>query len=662
MSPTSGYIPAYSMATTEIPVNEFVRSQKGIDAVNKELEAMTTKSFGGMRPRLIKMTPEEAAKYSDPKSMAHKTMLKLRLTCSEKRATPEELDADPNAVGASKARLVAQDFKRGRHENPEDTYAPVPEAAIFRLMVAAHSLEDWEISTTDVKNAYLQGWAFPYVRTKPKDKQWIAVRYLCPLTGIWEYLWMTGEIYGRQPAGHNWHDTFAEKQASIGMVECKNAKSVYVSSDGLVKQATHVDDPITFTRRMDVLNEMIKKSVKDKYYQELSGLLELKEQVTLSRTQDMDYLSTRISVSPEEEVCLSNAKFMFELITRKGMIGCNPTKTPITKEMLKLAAHEAELGLFLDEAGKTEYQADVGALNWAAQIFCPKLAPAVSLLGKRSAAPTTSGPAMIKQAIRWIAGNLDACLKTDKSNKEGIKWYCDSDLAGLYAVDGEKRSRMGILGTYNGMPFYWASSWIKATCNSSAEAEVYALSECTRMAVHFKWVCQELHIETPEQVPIYCDATAAIGFFKNLGGQTQSKLKHIDLRAQWVQEMRDSAGNIKLEHIPGVDNPANFFTKVLGPIEFARESTHLMGTVELPQAMVELNQQKKSANPKSKTVFQPGGMEISVTAARELQGDSTNSGEAAHELTENLGQLKTNRRMHLGFDSAGGQSDPEVND
>ena len=94
------------------------------------------------------------------------------------------------------------------------------------------------------------------------------------------------------------------------------------------------------------------------------------------------------------------------------------------------------------------------------------------------------------------------CLKTGSKSTEGIKFYCDSDLAGLYAVDGEKRSRLGILGTYNGMPFHWASSWIKATCNSSAEAEVYALSECTRIAVHFKWVCQELLIDVPNQIPI----------------------------------------------------------------------------------------------------------------------------------------------------------------
>ena len=80
--------PQFSMAATEIPVQKFVRSQKGIDAVNLEVTAMTTKSFGGMCPRLIGMTEEERKEFSDPKSVAFKTMLKLRLTCCEKRATP----------------------------------------------------------------------------------------------------------------------------------------------------------------------------------------------------------------------------------------------------------------------------------------------------------------------------------------------------------------------------------------------------------------------------------------------------------------------------------------------------------------------------------------------------------------------------------------------
>ena len=97
------------------------------------------------------------------------------------------------------------------------------------------------------------------------------------------------------------------------------------------------------------------ESNKDKYYRELSTVLELKECTTLGVRSDLDYLSTRISVSPEDEVCLSNAKFVFELIQKKGLLGCNPSSTPISKDMLKLVAHEAEMQMFLDAKGKAEY-------------------------------------------------------------------------------------------------------------------------------------------------------------------------------------------------------------------------------------------------------------------------------------------------------------------
>jgi hypothetical protein len=158
------------------------------------------------------------------------------------------------------------------------------------------------------------------------------------------------------------------------------------------------------------------------------------------------------------------------------------------------------------------------------------------------------------------------------------------------------------------MPFFWCSTWIKATCNSSAEAEVYALSECTRVAVHFKWICDELKIACPDRIPIHCDAMAAIGFFKNLGGQSQSKLKHIDLRAKWVVDMRESAKVIDLKHIAGTANPANFFTKVLGPVDFRRESVQLMSAVDVPENMIALLTPEKQKKAKAKAI--PRGMEI----------------------------------------------------
>jgi hypothetical protein len=567
-----------AMAVAEIEVQTFLERPGGPGAIEKEWKAMTAPAFGGQRPRLVEMTAAEAAPYKDTKSRQHKMMLKLRYACTVKRATPEQLDEDPNATGKDKARLVAQDLKLLNPADPVDTYAPVPEGSVFRLMVAAHPIVYYDVSATDVTTAYLQGDCFPYDPDKPKSEQWVPCRVFDPQTKVWRYMHMTGEIYGRQPAGCRWHQTLTRKHVKIGMEEGKNAKSIYFNKECTVKTAVHVDDPVNYAKRTEPYPK--ESSLKSDYYEKLAGELDLKEVETLSKGQDLDYLSLRMSVSNDDEVCVSNADFIFKVIERHGMSACNPAVTPISKDLLKIVGEEAELGLFLSEADRRQYQADVGELNWVAHTFCPKLAVTVSLLAKRCANPTVSGPKMIKQAIRWLAGNVDMCLKTKLCDTSGLVTYCDSDHAGMQAVDGDKRSRMGIVVMYNGMAIFWLSAWIKAICLSSAEAEVYALGEAAKVAVHLKWICQELKIAVTDRVPIYCDATAAMSFASNLGGTSQSKLKHIDLRRAFVEQLRDTS-EIEVLKILGTENPANFFTKVLSGAEFKRESDPLMDRVEL---------------------------------------------------------------------------------
>jgi hypothetical protein len=531
------------------------------------------------------MIDAESEPYLDTKGRAFKQVLKLRYACSVKRATPEQLDIDPNAKGKDKARLVAQDLKLLNPAEPVDTYAPVPEGSVFRLMVAAHRIDEWDVSATDVTTAYLQGDPFPYTTAKSKAEQWVACKVYDPEQKRWRFMWMTGEIYGRQPAGCNWHKTLTKKHKNVGMEEGRNAKSIYFNKSRTVKTAVHVDDPVNYSKRDKAYPEESK--YKMQYYSDLSAQLDLKEVETLSKEQDLDYLSLRMSVSEDTEVCISNADFVFKAIERNGMSGCNPAATPICKDMLKIVSEEEQLGLFLDAADKRQYQADVGELNWMATTFCPRLAVTVSLLAKRCAKPTASCPKLVKQAIRWLAGNVDMCLKTVSSDQSGLVTYCDSDHAGMHAIDGDKRSRLGILVTYNGMPIFWQSAWIKAVCLSSAEAEVYALAEAFKIALHLKWICQELSIPVADTVPVHCDATAAIAFANNLGGTSQSKLKHIDLRRAFVEQLRD-ASEAEIVKILGTVNPANFFTKVLSAAEFKREGEKLMDRVALPKAMEEL--------------------------------------------------------------------------
>jgi hypothetical protein len=578
--------PSWAAAVTEIEVKSFTATEAGAAAVMKEWEAMTSSAFGSERPRLIRMTANEARKYEDPKGQAFKRLLKLRFACSQKRATPEQLNKDPNAGGKMKARLVAQDLKVNNPADPKEVYAPVPEACVFRLLVASHHIREYDVSATDVTTAYLQGDSFPYDPSKPKLSQWIPCKVFHPLLEEWVFVWMTGEIYGRQPAGCNWHKTLTRKHAKIGMQEGLNAKSVYFSKDRQIKTAVHVDDPITLAKRSSAQPYPADSPLKAKYYSELAGELDLNEVETLSTEGDLDYLSLRMSVSDDHEVNISNADFVYKFVEKKGMAGCNPAIIPISKDLLKIVAEEAAQGLLLDDAGKTEFQSDVGAVMWIATTYCPKLATAVSLISKWCANPTISCPRLIKHLARWLAGNVNMCLKTVFGNRSGLRVFCDSDHAGMIAIIQDPRSRLGIVAMYNGMPILWMSAWIKAICLSSGEAEVYALAEAAKVAQHLKFICQELMIGVPDRVPIYCDASAAIGFADNLGGTSQSRLKHIDLRRAFVAQLRDQ-DSIEILKIDGKANPANFFTKILSGSEFQKEGEPLMSTIELPKAMAD---------------------------------------------------------------------------
>ena len=584
-------------------MSDFATDELGRDALAKEWQAMTAPAFGCERPRLIEMTAAEAKGYTDEKGKQLKSTLKLRYACTQKRATPEQLNQDPDAKGKMKARLVAQDLKFLNPAKAVDTYAPVPESCVFRLMVAAHPIVDFDISATDVTTAYLQGDPFPYTDSKPKSQQWIPCKVFDPFTLKWRLMWMTGEIYGRQPAGCNWHQTLTRKHADIGMQEGQNAKSIYFNTERTIKTAVHVDDPVTYAQRTPEHPYPEESTFKKQYYADLAKHLDIKEVETLSKVQDLDYLSLRMSVSDDDEVCISNADFIMKILEKHGLDGCNPAAHPLSKDLLKLVAEEEAAGMYLDDKGKTEFQASVGELNWLSTTLCPKLAVATSLIGKRCAKPTVSSPKMVKHALRWLAGNVDMCLKTDRNDRSGLQVYSDSDHAGLHAIDGDLRSRLGVVAIYNGMPILWSSTWIKAICLSSAEAEVYAMSEAAKVAQHLKWVCQELHIEVSDKVPIHVDASAAIAFAENLGGVSQSRLKHIDLRQGFVQQLRDK-GEIEIRKIDGTANPANFFTKVLQGIDFKREGEQLMGRVKLSAGMSHKLRIRGHGEPKASGVTQ----------------------------------------------------------
>ena len=100
-----------------------------------------------------------------------------------------------------------------------------------------------------------------------------------------------------------------------------------------------------------------------------------------------------------------------------------------------------------------------------------------------------------------------------------------------------------------------------------AEAEYMELAETVKQAAWLRSFSQEIGKSSTHPNTICADNQAAIFLATNLAQQTW--IKHMDIRYHYVQEQVEDQW-VMICHIPGEDNPADLFTKLLGQIKIEK--------------------------------------------------------------------------------------------
>ena len=232
----------------------------------------------------------------------------------------------------------------------------------------------------------------------------------------------------------------------------------------------------------------------------------------------------------------------------------------------------------------------MGAAQWLAATTTPAIATAVSILASLTKNRPKGSLEAIYKLFKFIKGIQKYCLISRADCNSGIQVSSDADWAGMYTWIGELRSRTGILVTYDGMPITWRSCYqqCKGTevkpatapqdliATSSAESEIYAAADAAKIGKHLMYVCQETDIPHPDKVTINIDAGAAMGFIQNTG--TIGRMKHIDLRQGWLNTLR-CRHELVWHRIPGEQNPADFFTKILTGKKFKESLDQMMAAM-----------------------------------------------------------------------------------
>jgi hypothetical protein len=546
----------------EIPVKEFIMMEGGPEAIEKELTAMRKRRFNAE-----KHVPDHLKRSA----------LECRLICTQKR------DSQP------KARLVAKDLKARRKLPDTSTYAAVPAMYGVRLLIAAADGRAHIISTTDFDVAYLQA------ENRADEDTWLLIKYRDPKTGEWVYVWLMGCIYGEQQAGKSWKDSLCHKMVMVGgFKEVLNMENMYYHPIWRVAVAIHVDDPIVFSR-----DEMGYTKTHDF----LDQNFDTKGRQRLTQDHSIDYLSMELTLTPEYDITLTNRAKCLKLLEDAGMQDILPTTMPpMTKATLKAALADDEP---LTPAQNSVRLADNGRFGWLSQTTHIGLAVATSIA--QGLKPTQGTRKVSHMMYQWVRAHLDDGLLSKCDDYSGLSVSSDADWAGMHSVNGEIRSRTGMVIMYNGTPVLWytglqkttSSQWVDGTeptsepaiARSSGNAELIAASDTLTRALHFTFVSEELNIAVPRPIVVDLDASAALGFLHNTGGG--GKMKHIDIREGWVQQIRDK-GTVTFNKVDGKLIPANFMTKLLERLEYNHEYQRLALVGKPAEADPELDEDERS--------------------------------------------------------------------
>ncbi|MCE2996259.1 MAG: hypothetical protein LW863_11705 [Flammeovirgaceae bacterium] len=137
-----------------------------------------------------------------------------------------------------------------------------------------------------------------------------------------------------------------------------------------------------------------------------------------------------------------------------------------------------------------------------------------------------------------------------------------------------RRSTTGYAFTLNNGVIAYRSKTQTVTATSSTEAEFIAAVSAAKTAKYLRSILGQLGFPQSAPTPLYEDNMSTI---KIINAQIPTeRSRHIDIASFAIQEWKQN-GDIVLEYIPGIINPADDMTKPLGWVLHSRHARRLMG-------------------------------------------------------------------------------------
>jgi hypothetical protein len=400
------------------------------------------------------------------------------------------------SVERYKARVVAKGFSQRPGVDFDETFTPTTKWAALRIIFALNALEDWELESIDISNAYLNGKLKDvevYMRQPEgfaeKDDAWVAR--------------LLKGLYGLKQGGWEWFKQLEQVLSQLGFTRICADSSIFIwAKDGVQVICPVLVDNITFASKSKAKIAELKTAIAKHFKLRNLGPTTFQLGVEI------------ICNCKARTLHLTQHRYCLDLLERHGFTDCGPVSTPLDPSVRLSTAQAPQTPEESAFMRTVPYVSAVGALMYLAIATRPDIAFAVGVLCQFMANPGPEHWKAVKHLFHYLRGtcNFRLTYKPDPSAPYPFHAYSDADHGAN--VDNGRSTSAYVVKIGSGA-VSWMSCLQSIVALSTTEAEFVAAASAGQEVIWMRQLLGELGFDVSKPSLLLLDNQSAIQVARN---------------------------------------------------------------------------------------------------------------------------------------------------
>jgi transposase InsO family protein len=434
------------------------------------------------------------------------------------------------SVERFKARLVAKGYTQSYGVDYQETFAPVAKLNTVRVLLSLAANQDWPLLQFDVKNAFLHGDLVEevYMDPPPGIPKYSNTSMVCKLNKA---------LYGLKQSPRAWFGRFTKSMKFFGYTQSNYDHTLFLKHNHgkITALIIYVDDMIVTGNDPNEISSL------QRY---------LASNFDMKQLGDLKYFLGIEVARSKHGIFLSQRKYVLDLLTETGMLGCKPIDTPIEQNHKNFHCADA---LSTDRG---RYQRLVGKLIYLSHTR-PDIAYAVNVVSQFMHDPKKPHMDAVERILRYLKSAPGKGLLFSNHGQLKVEGYTDADWAG--SAD-DRKSTAGYFTFVGGNLVTWRSKKQQVVARSSAEAEFRGMAVGICELLWIKSLLKDLGYEQEDAMKLYCDNKSAIEIAHN--PVQHDRTKHVEIDRHFIKE-KIEAGIITFPFVKSEQQLADMLTKAV---------------------------------------------------------------------------------------------------